>query len=140
LTRSARARDRRASLVCWGAIALAIAGVFGTWRSSGPVSLSGVEGPHNGWLVIIFGLVALTGVGPMSRGGWLGIVTVLGSACVMVYTAVANLVDDNAVLGGNSGWGIWLTIVASAVLAGTALLAAVQRVRRSTRAGSRTSP
>jgi hypothetical protein len=114
--------------------------VFGTWRSSGPVSLNGVEGPHNGWLVIIFGLIALTGVGSLSRGGWLGIVTVLGAACVMLYAPVSNLVDDNAVLGGHSGWGIWLTIVASVVLAGTAVLAAVQRIRGSTPAGSRTSP
>jgi hypothetical protein len=140
LTEFARAGDRRKSLVCRGAIVLALGGVFGTWRSSGPVSLNGVGGPHNGWLVIIFGLIALAGVGSLSRGGWLGIVTVLGAACVMDYAAVANLVDDSAVLGGRSGWGVWLTMVASAVLGSVAVLAAVQLIRGSTRARSRTSP
>jgi hypothetical protein len=57
---------------------LAIVGVFGTWRSVGAVSLDGLEGPHNGWLVILFGLIALTGVGSLSRGCWIGFVTVGG--------------------------------------------------------------
>jgi len=119
---------------------LAIVGVFGTWRNAGAVSLDGFEGPHNGWLVIIFALIALAGVGSLSRGGWLGIVLVAGCAAVMIFTAVENVVDDNDVLGGSSGWGVWLTIAASAVLAGVAVYAAVERVRGSMRAGPRTSP
>jgi hypothetical protein len=58
----------------------------------------------------------------------------------MIFTAVENVVDDNAVLGGSSGWGVWLTIAASAVLAGAALYAVVRRLRGSTQAGPRTSP
>jgi cardiolipin synthase len=108
---------------------LAIAGVFGTWRNAGPVSLDGFEGPNNGWLVIIFALIALAGVRSTSRGSWLGIVTVLGGAGVVLFTAIENVVDDNSVLGGSSGWGVWLTIVASTVLAGAALVAAVRRLR-----------
>ena len=131
---------RRTRLVCTGAIVLAIAGVFGTWRSAGPVSLDGFEGPHNGWLVIIFALIALAGVRSLSRGGRLGIVLVAGCAAVMLFTAVEHVVDDGDVLGGSSGWGVWLTIAASAVLAGAALLAAVRRLRGSMRAGPRTSP
>ena len=131
---------RRTAIVCYAAILLAIAGVFGTWRSAGPVSLDGFEGPHNGWLVIIFALIALAGVGSLSRGGWLGIVTVLGGAAVMIFTAVQDVVDDGDVLGGSSGWGVWLTIAASAVLAGVAVYSAVERVRGSMRAGPRTSP
>jgi hypothetical protein len=121
---------------------LAIAGVLGTWRNAGVVSLDGLEGPHNGWLVIIFALISLAGVGALTRGSWLGIVTVLGCAAVMLVTAVRNVVSDGDVLHGSSGWGVWLTIGASVVLAGCAVLAAVQRVsaRGSTRAGSRTSP
>ena len=130
----------RTRLVCTGAILLAIAGVFGTWRNAGAVSLDGFEGPHNGWLVIIFALIALAGVGSLSRGGWLGIVLVLGCAAVMIFTAVENVVDDDDVLGGSSGWGVWLTIAASAVLAGVAVYSAVERVRGSMRAGPRTSP
>ena len=108
---------------------LAIIGVFGTWRNIGPVSLDGVEGPHNGWLVIFFGLIALAGIGALSGGSWLGIVTVLGAAAVMISTALEDVVHDNDVIGGSSGWGVWLTVAASAVLAGAALLAAVRRLR-----------
>ena len=120
------------------AILIAFVGVFGTWRSAGPVSLNGFEGPHNGWLVIVFGLIALAGVRAVSRGSWLGIVLVLGCAAVMVYAAVSSLADDT--LGGSSGWGVWLTLVASAGLAALALAAAVERLRGSTRTGPRTSP
>jgi hypothetical protein len=140
VTASLRAGDRRTALVCHAAIVLAIVGVFGTWRKAGPVSLDGFDGPHNGWLVIIFGLIALAGVAPLSRGGWLGIITVLGCGAVMTFTAVENVIDDNAVLGGSSGWGVWLTIAASAVLAGAALYAVVRRLRGNTQAGPRTSP
>jgi hypothetical protein len=79
-------------------------------------------------LVIIFALIALAGVRALSRGSWLGIVTVLGSAAIMVYTAVENIVDDNAVLGGGSGWGVWLTIAASVALGGAAIFGVVRRL------------
>jgi putative intracellular protease/amidase len=121
--------DRPVAWICRAAIVLAIAGVFGTWRVAGAVSLDGFEGPHNGWLVIIFGLIALAGVGALARGSWFGIVTVLGAAAVMISAAVEDLVQDGSVLGGRSGWGIWLTLAASVVLAGTAVRAAVWRIR-----------
>ena len=113
--------------ICHAAILLAVIGVFGTWRSAAPVSLNGVEGPHDGWLVIIFALIALAGVRSLSRQGWLGIVTVLGAAGAMLYTAVGDLLDDGAVLGGRSGWGIWLSIGARWSSLG-ALWAALRRL------------
>jgi hypothetical protein len=102
--------------------------VFGTWRSSGPVSLDGFQGPHNGWLVIVFGLIALAGVGPASRGSWIGMLLVFGCGAAMTYGAATSLADDGAMLGGSSGWGVWLTVVASGALAVTAVAAAVERV------------
>lgn len=119
------------------AILLAIAGVFGTWRSAGAVSLDGFEGPQNGWLVVIFGLIALAGLRSLGRGGWLGIVLVLICAAAMLVAPAQSLADDT--LGGGSGWGVWLTIVASAALAAVALGAAAERVRGSTPGGPRTS-
>ena len=74
-------------------------------------------------------LIALVGVAPLARGGWFGIVDVFGCAAVMTYTALANMLDDNAVLGGSLGWGVILTVVASVLLAGLAVLAAVRRLR-----------
>ena len=118
--------------VAWGcrsAVVLAIVGVFGPWRTAGPVALNGFEGPHNGWLVIIFGLISLAGAGAVARGSWLGTVLVVGCAAVMASAALRDLVDDEAVLGGSSGWGVWLTVVASVALAGVAVAAAVRRLR-----------
>jgi hypothetical protein len=132
--------NRQLAAAGYGSIVLAIVGVFGTWRNASPVSLDGFEGPHNGWLVIIFGLIALAGVRSMARGGWLGIVLVAGCAAVMLFTAVENIVQDGDVLGGSSGWGVWLTIVASGALAAAAIYAIVLRLRGSMRAGPRTSP
>ena len=106
---------------------LTIAGVFGTWRSVGPVSLDGFEGPHDGWLVVIFALFALAGVGSLSRGGRVGFVTVTGGAAAVLFTAASDLLDDADGLGGTSGWGIWLTIAASVLLGGAALASAAQR-------------
>ena len=123
-------RDVRLALICRASIVLAVVGVFGTWRSAAPVSLNGFEGPHDGWLVIIFALVALAGVRSLSRHGWLGIVTVLGAGGAMLYTAVGDLLDDRSVFGGSAGWGLWLCIGASAVIGGCALWAAVGRLRR----------
>ena len=125
----ARAGDRRIAWICRTAIVLAIVGVFGTWRNAGAVSLDGVQGPHDGWLVIIFALIALAGVGALSRGLWLGIVTDFGAAAVMISTAVHDVLDDDDVLHGSSGWGVWLTVAASVVLAGCAVVVAVRRVR-----------
>jgi hypothetical protein len=122
--------ERRASALCTTAIVLAVLGVFGTWRTSGPVSLDGVEGPHNGWLTIIFGLIALTGVRSLSRGGWLGIEVVLGCAVVMLVAPLHVLSR-----AGRSGWGVWLTVAASIALVMLAIAAAAARVRGSTPAG-----
>ena len=47
--------DRRTALVCYAAIVLAIVGRLRDVANAGAVSLDGFEGPHNGWLVIIFG-------------------------------------------------------------------------------------
>jgi hypothetical protein len=115
--------------LCRLVILLAIVGVFGTWRTAGPVSLSGVDGPHNGWLVFIFALIALVGVGPMARGSWLGIITVAGCAAVMLGTPIQDLVQQNSVVGGSAGWGLWLTVASSAVLGAAAVYAVIDRFR-----------
>ena len=120
---------RPVAWICRAAIVLAIVGVLGVWRNAGAVSLDGVGGPNNGWLVIIFALIALAGVRALARGSWLGIVTVLGSAIVMLTTAIHDVTSGNDVLGGSAGWGVWLTVAASVVLAACAILAAVSRVR-----------
>jgi hypothetical protein len=124
-----RTADRRTAWICHAAIVLAVVGVFGTWRSSSPVSLDGVQGPNDGWLVVIVALIGLAGVRALSRGSWLGIVTVLGSGAVIVWSALSDALNDT--LGGSSGWGVWTCVAAGAVLAASAVLVAVRRVRPS---------
>ena len=119
----------RLSLIAAGGVAAALVGVFSTWASSGPVSLNGTQGPNNGWLVVIFAFVALGGVRALSRGSWLGVTAVLGAAVVILWTAVEGLLDNRDVLGGSTGWGLWLTILAALTLAAAALVVAVQRVQ-----------
>ena len=119
----------RLSLIAAGGVVAALVGVFSTWTNSGPVSLNGTQGPNNGWLVVIFALVALGGVRALSRGSWLGVTAVLGAAVVILWTAVEGLLDNRDVLGGSTGWGLWLTILAALTLAAAALVVAVQRVQ-----------
>jgi len=119
----------RLGWTCRAAAVATILGVFGTWRTVGPVSLDGLEGPHDGWLVVVFVVVALAGVRSLARGGWLGIATVGGGAAAAGFTAVSNLLDDADGLGGSSGWGVWLTIAGATVLVGAALAAAAERLR-----------
>jgi hypothetical protein len=120
--------DPRLAWLCRATIVLAVVGVFGTWRTSGPVSLNGFEGPHNGWEVIIFGLIALIGVGAAARGSWPGIVLVLGCGVVMAYGALSSVVDGGDVIGGNTGWGVWVSAAASVLLAVAAVAAAAGRL------------
>ena len=121
---------QRVSLIAAGGVIAALVGVFSTWAISGPVSLNGTQGPNNGWLVVIFAFVALGGVRALSRGSWLGVTAVLGAAVVILWTAVEGFLDNRDVLGGSTGWGLWLTILAALTLAAAALLVAVRRVHR----------
>ena len=120
---------KRLPRIATGAVVAALVGVFSTWTSNGPVSLNGIQGPNNGWLVVIFAFVALGGVRALSRGSWLGVTAVLGAAVVILWTAVEGLLDNRDVLGGSTGWGLWLTILAGLTLAAAALLVAVGRVQ-----------
>jgi hypothetical protein len=104
-------------------------GAFGTWRTAGPVSLDGLEGPHDGWLAVLFALVALVGAGSLGRRRLPGTALVLGCGAAVVYFTVRNLVDDGAVFGGSAGWGIWLTIVAGGALVTAPVVAVARRVR-----------
>jgi hypothetical protein len=132
-----RLGERRVAWTCRAAIGLAIVGVFGNWRDAGDVRLSGFEGAHDGWLVVILGLVGLAFVGALARSSWLGVVGMLGCSAVMLLAVIGDMVDDRESVGGHAGWGAWLTALASAVLAAVALAVAAQRLRARARPGDR---
>lgn len=111
----------RLVISCQLAVLAGIVGVLGPWRNVGAVSLDGLQGPHDGWLVIVALLLALAGVGSLARTG-----LTLVAAAAALYFVVDNLLDDRAAVGGSSGWGIWLTLLAALALGVLAVLAAVR--------------
>ena len=121
-------RDRELLLGSCG-LALAVLGVFGPWATTGPVSLSGVQGPNNGWLVVVFAAIGAAGLKAASRGAWLGVAAVLGCSGVILWTAVANAFQNADVTDADVGWGVWVTVTAAALAAGAAILGGVGRVR-----------
>jgi hypothetical protein len=110
------------------AIAAVGVGVFSTWTNDGPVTLNGVEGPNDGWLVLILAALALGWTGSMSRGSWVGIAGVLGASLVMCWTAMEDWLDRRDVFGASVGHGLVLVLAASATLAGLAVWTVVRRL------------
>lgn len=117
------------------AVLAALVGVFSTWFATDAGTLNGVQGPDNGWAAVIFGLIALAGVRASARGSWLGVVTLLGCAAVMLWAAFGNLAENDDVLAAGSRWGLWLTVAAALAVVAISLLGAVRR-RRLGRSGS----
>jgi hypothetical protein len=95
------------------------------------VTLNGVQGPDNGWLVLIVAGFALGWMRAMARGSWTGVVGVFGAAGIMVWTAVENWLDSRDVLGATAEHGLLLVIAGSVVLAGAAVARAVELRRAS---------
>ena len=111
------------------AIAVAVFGVFCTWTNDGPVSLNGTQGPHDGWLVVIVAVPALLWARSLSRGTWVGVIGVLGSAAVMGWTALASWRDSREVLGASVGYGLILVLGASLALAAAGVARGLELLR-----------
>jgi phosphatidylserine/phosphatidylglycerophosphate/cardiolipin synthase-like enzyme len=126
---STAAPERRLLLLGSCGLGLAIVGAFGTWATTGPVSLSGVQGPNNGWLVVIFAAIGAAGLKAASRGSWLGVAAVLGGSAVVIWTALENAFQNADVLDADSGWGLWLTLAGAALAAAAAVLGGIEHAR-----------
>ena len=111
------ARRSRTQAVAPIAIAVGVVGVFCTWTNDGPVSLNGIQGPNDGWLVVIVAVPALFFARSLAKGTWVGVVGALGSAAVMGWTAVASWRDNRDVVGASVGYGLLLVLGASLALA-----------------------
>jgi cardiolipin synthase len=115
-------------------IAVAAVGVFGTWTSVGPVSLNGVQGPNDGWLVLIALVFALACLRSLGRGSWFGVAAMAGASLVIAWVAVEDWLENRAVLDAEVGYGLVLVLVASVALAASAVVRGLQLVdaRRAT--------
>jgi len=81
------------------------------------VSLNGIQGPNDGWLVVIVAVPALLLVRSLAKGTWVGVIGVLGSAAVMGWTALASWRESRDVVGASVGYGLLLVLGASLALA-----------------------
>jgi hypothetical protein len=123
-----------ARLVALGAVAAAAVGVLVTWTDDGTIALQGVQGPNNGWLVLIVAGFAAAWIPSMTRGSWVGVIGVLGAAAVMAWTAIESWLDAREVLDASAGVGILLVVGASVVLGAAAAAAAAALVLQRRRA------
>ena len=103
--------------VAYLALAAAAVGVFLPWTKDGPVRLDGLDGPHNGWLVLIVAGIALCWMRSMGRGSLIASTAVFGSALVIGLTAVTDWLDGRRVLDAAAAYGVLIVMAASVVLA-----------------------
>jgi hypothetical protein len=117
------------SRVAYLALAATAIGVFLPWTQDGPVRLDGLDGPNNGWLVLVVAGIALCWIRSMGRGSLVASATVFGSALVIGLTAVNDWVDGRRVLDATGAYGVMIVVVASVLLAAAAAIH-VPRARR----------
>ena len=115
------------------AIVAVVVGVFCTWLAQGHLTLSGIEGPNNGWLCVLLAAPAFLWARSMERGSWFGVVGVLGSALVIGWTATENWLDASRVLDAGVSYGLLLVLAACVVLAAVAVVRAVSLLREPAR-------
>ncbi|MCP5028698.1 MAG: hypothetical protein GY929_20685 [Actinomycetia bacterium] len=101
-----------------------LAGSFSTWSRGAGISLSGVEASQNGWIAIMFALVALVGRRSLHRQSFAGILTVAGGSFVVLFQVLGN----RTVPGLTAGWGWWLALAGGALVLGSAGWAATLRL------------
>jgi len=120
--RRLQALTERNSALGWLAtagIAMTFVGVFSTWKSGSGVTLNGIEGPHNGWAILILTAVTALCVGSLKR--W--------SPAAIAFTALAGVLNLVTLLGTRSvpgfatGWGFWLTGLGGGAIIGAAVWA-----------------
>ena len=124
---------RRLRVLTWIALAAVVLGVFSTWTQDGVVTLNGIQGPNDGWLVLILVVPALLWSRMMERGSWVGVVGLVGAALVMCWTAIEDWRDGRD-LGASVGWGLLLVVFGSLVLAVGAVMRGVELAQKADRA------
>ena len=132
-------RARAASAGAWVALAAVVVGVLSTWTKDGVVTLNGIQGSNDGWLVLILVVPALLWWRMAERGSWVGVVGLLGASLVICWTAIDDWRDGRDALGAAVGYGLLLVLAGSLVLVVTAARCAFD-LFASSRDGSLASP
>jgi len=111
------------------ALVAVVLGVFCTWLAQGALTLSGVEGPNNGWLCMLLAVPALLWTRSMERGSWVGVAGVLWCVVVIGWTAAENWRDGRRVLDASASYGLLLVLAGCAVLAVSAIVRGASLLR-----------
>ena len=111
------------------ALATIVVGVLLTWATDGPVRLDGLDGPNDGWLILIVALFALGWTPSMARMSWIGTIGVLGASIVIASTALTGWRENREVLGATVGVGLVLVLIGAAGLAWSAVTTALAITR-----------
>jgi len=118
------ARDDRIVWTTLAGVGLTWVGVFSTWAAGSGITLNGVEGPHNGWVVILATLVIACVAVPLARGSWLAIV----AAGLVAARVVATVVGTDSPPDLGRSWGWWVTLAGALVLVASCGWSIVHRV------------
>ncbi|MFW2336591.1 phospholipase D-like domain-containing protein [Ilumatobacter sp.] len=118
--------SRVAARLLLGGCALAVVGVFTRWTSGDGVTLNGIQGPHNGWIVIVYLVVGVAVARAVGRGSRTAALTAVLVAVVVIVTVLTT----SSVPGFGTAWGYWLTFLGGVVVvvaAGTAFAARAEQ-------------
>lgn len=107
-------RDPRITWTALAGAGLAIFGVFGTWASGSGVTLNGVEGSHNGWIVVFASLFVLCVAVPLGRGSGPAII----GAALIVTRVLGTVIGTKGPPDLSLAWGWWVSLVGALVLVG----------------------
>ena len=129
-------RDHRITRTVLGGSALAVFGVFGTWASGSGVTLNGVEGSHNGWVVVLAVLVMAALSRPLGRGSGPAIV----AAVLLMTSVMSTVLGTDGPPDLSRAWGWWATLAGSLVLVGASGWALAHRATASERGDVTTTP
>ena len=117
-------RDRRITWTTLAGAALAIFGVFSTWASGSGLTLNGVEGSHNGWVVVLASVLVACVARPLGRGSGPAII----AAGLVAMRVLSTVIGTKGPPDLDRSWGWWVSLAGALVLLGAFGWAVVHRV------------
>jgi len=119
------AMDSRRTLGALAAsgILLALAGAVTIWSPGDGVTLTGIRGQHNGWLVIALALVASVFLRSLISLNWSAIAATALAAAFIAYLVVGSTMPP----GTSFGIGYWLSLSGGLLLLVASLAAVILR-------------
>ena len=103
---------RTAGRLLLAGCALAAVGVFTRWTAGDGVTLNGIQGPHNGWIILIYLVVGVSVVRALGRGSR----SAAAAAVLVAIATIVTVLTTRSVPGFDTAWGYWLTLAGGGVI------------------------